>query len=705
MDRSGVEEMPRIVEQRYDSSANLDKSGPDRLTLIEERLDQVQADMQMTHRMLRDLNSLVHRQVQLTTSRNKNRNLSENCAPLGYNMFTKGPPLGILGGLEALRLVPPEAPEVLQDAVDAFASARPMDRKPVDSAKSHKGSSARVAVAEAALPGQESLEHGTTQLDALTETTEETDPKPTPLQRRIMKIVQLSKLHKTESLSSEDDDAISRRFSVSSMNLTRSTGTIRKRKNNIFSEKPSGDASVSPEEIISARNLEGEVSPYTLRHNSQYRTVWDTVVMVIILLDIVFTPLALGFNYRSKFVDAYNVMEPVVFTMDFFVRMFSSYTNEHGDLISGPRRTAKNYLMSGWAIPDFFGWFPFEAFASFDHHDAVGFLKIIRLTKVSNLAYRIHSARKAGFVRFVLLLALVLVIAHLLTCYWSYVAVEWRSHLEEGVFMPKTRFEEYSLCWSLIIGCVNASPPVMYSPIELISVACFMLIGNILQASVFGAVAALIASFDESEAAYSKKIITTSERCRFLGIPDDLAKRIRGYYENLWRETKSISGDADAFINELSPALICEIKFQLYRDMIRRIPFLSAKTLAPAVIEVLILHLRTVIYMQDDVLIRQGEFGDWMGFIGSKGSVGVLDPNSKAIKIICILRKGDYFGEMALLQHTKRSATTVALTWVQIHVLCRQDLDYVKELYPTQAQILESEITKYKHMQSEVERW
>ncbi|KAG2857941.1 hypothetical protein PC113_g10231 [Phytophthora cactorum] len=214
--------------------------------------------------------------------------------------------------------------------------------------------------------------------------------------------------------------------------------------------------------------------------------------------------------------------------------------------------------------------------------------------------------------------------------------------------------------------------------------------------SVFGAVAALIASIDENEAAYSKKIISTSERCRFLGISEELSKRIRGYYENLWRETKSVSADADAFINELSPALICEVKFQLYRDMLKRIPFLSSKTLAPAVIEVLVLHLRTVIYMQDDVLIRKDEFGDWMGFIGSKGSVGVLDPNSEIVKIIHILHKGEYFGEMALLQHTRRSATAIALTWVQIHVLCRQDLDYVKELYPTQAEILQSEIAKYK---------
>ncbi|GMF19775.1 unnamed protein product [Phytophthora lilii] len=620
-------------------------------------------------------------------------------------MYTKGPALGTLGGLEALRLVPPEVPEAVSEAVEAFARAAEL--KTTDSVPkiSEKKMSSRIPVPEAIVPVQRSPQNGSVERNTPNEAADEATPLPTPLQRRIMKIVQLSKTHKSEGLPSIEDDAVSRRFSVSSMNLTRSPGTIRRRKNNMFAEKPSGDASVSPEEILSARNLDGELNPYTLRHNSPYRMVWDGVVIVIVILDIIFTPLSLGFKYSSSFLDTYNVLEPVIFTIDFFVRIFSSYIDDHGELISGPKRTATNYLMSGWAVPDFLSWFPFELFANFSHSDALGFTKIIRLTKVSNLAYRLHSARKAGLVRFAMLLGLVLTIAHLLTCYWSYVAVDWRSHLEEGVFVPKSMFDEYSLCWSLVIGCVNASPPVMYSPIELISVACFMLVGNILQASVFGAVAALISSLDENEAAYSKKIIATSERCRFLGIPDALAKRIRGYYENLWRETKSVSGDADAFINELSPALICEVKFQLYRDMIRRIPFLAAKTLAPAVIEVLILHLCTVIYMQDDVLIRKGEFGDWMGFIGSKGTVGVLDPNSATCKIICILRKGDYFGEMALLQHTKRSATTVALTWVQIHVLCRQDLDYVKEMYPTQAGILETEITKYKYMTSGTERW
>ncbi|EGZ30153.1 hypothetical protein PHYSODRAFT_310210 [Phytophthora sojae] len=458
------------------------------------------------------------------------------------------------------------------------------------------------------------------------------------------------------------------------------------------------DATVSPEDILSARNLDGELGRFTLRHDSSYRYAWDLLIMTMILLDVILTPLSLGFNFTPKFMDGLNILGTILFVIDFIVHIFSSYTDERGDLISGPKKTAMNYLLSGWAIPDFLSWFPFELFASSSKGRVLSFTKIFRLAKVSQLARRINSAKKAGILRFILLLGIVLTVVHLLACYWSWVAHGWRSHLEENTFVPQSLFEKYALCWSLVVGCLNASPPPMFTAVEQISVACFMLIGNILQASVFGSVAVLISSFDEDEAAYNKKLISTSERCHFLGISVELTKRIRGYYENLWRETKSVNTDADSFINELSPALICEVKFQLYREMIKQIPFLSSKTLAPAVIEMLILHLRTVIYMQDDVLIRKGEYGDWMAFIGS--SVAVLDPNTNTRKIIRILRKGDYFGEMALLQRAKRSTTAVALTWVQIHVLCRADLDSVKEQYPTQTEILEREINKY--MQSKV---
>ncbi|KAF4044201.1 Cyclic nucleotide-binding domain [Phytophthora infestans] len=680
MERTGVDE---LEGQCNDILPKHKCISPEEFRRMERRLDEVQSSILATNKMLRELSTYVHRQQQAAEVRTQTRRLSDSASP---SMLALGKPIDSLVAIDVLRPGHLEEPQDTEATILSDSGSRP-----------HVGTShplLKKFSMPIAIPDPSLSSEWLAKVE-VRPTTPKEKPRlsskiwiPFPIRN---KIIPFTKARKLTKLASVDRDLVSRRFSVSSINLARSQSIAITESQNSHE-----DPCITPEEIMSARKLEGEMNRFSIHHDSPYRTAWDILVIIMILLDLVFTPLSLGFNYKSKFLSSYSTLESMVFFVDFLVRMFSSFSDEHGNLISGPKQTVMNYLSSGWALPDLLSWFPFELFMRTSHSEVVGFLKIFRLAKVSHLAHKLHSAKKAGIVRFVLLLGLVLTISHLLTCYWSWVAVDWRTHLEDGSFVPRTLFEEYSLCWSLVIGCVNASPPIMYSTIELISVACFMLVGNILQASVFGAVAALIASIDENEAAYSKKIISTSERCRFLGISEELSNRIRGYYENLWRETKSVSADADAFINELSPALICEVKFQLYRDMLKRIPFLSSRTLAPAVIEVLVLHLRTVIYMQDDVLIRKDEFGDWMGFIGSKGSVGVLDPNSDMIKIIHILHKGEYFGEMALLQHTRRSATAIALTWVQIHVLCRQDLDYVKELYPTQSEILQSEIAKYK---------
>lgn len=311
---------------------------------------------------------------------------------MGYHMYAKGSPLGTIGGLEALRLVPPEVPDMANDAVESFTNIRPENSSSAPAQPPlEKKLSTRLPVPDPVAPVHMHPENGAIEPSEAADTP---GPLQTPMQKRIMKIAQLSKMHKLEHTPSYEDDAVSRRFSVSSMNLTRMTGTMKKRKNNMFAEKPNADSSVSPEEILSARNPASDMDRYTIRHDSPYRKLWDSLVLVMICLDIVFTPLFLGFDYNSKFLDFYNNFEPVVFTIDFFVRMFSSYVNEHGELISGPRRTAMNYLMSGWAVPDFLSWFPFEYLARFDHSDALGFMKIIRLAKVSNLAYRLHSAKR-----------------------------------------------------------------------------------------------------------------------------------------------------------------------------------------------------------------------------------------------------------------------------------------------------------------------
>ncbi|GLD94004.1 hypothetical protein PINS_up002615 [Pythium insidiosum] len=640
----------------------------ERLRRMEERMGALQAQVEATQTMIQQLSELVQQQQRTTTARYNLKSLS-NKALRNQHLFSSD----ILATASAADQGAGDAekPDDAKEATDQFAdntseTARKLSN-PGDTNGQRRLSASNpislVAEKRKSTSITHALRHATSVIGtSLKKLSIEKPPQPSPENAP-------AALAPTKS-ANDNGLLMTRRFSMSSLDYSRSRDSrvsrLMRWSRNLFRRRV--EPSVSPEEIQLARSNARPSHPFTIRHDAVRYQIWATGVLLLILVDVVLTPLDLGFDFTAPWFPYFNTFVTAVFAADFLVNMFSSYLTERAG-------------------------FPFDLFVNKRGGRFLGIAKVIRLAKVSQLARRMQSAKKAGFFRLVRLFGTVFIISHCLACYWNAVAREWRQN-EEG-YLELTLGHKYAHCWMIVIGCLNASPPSMYTTVEKLSVAMFMLTGNLVQASVFGSVAVLISSFDEEEVAYNRKLITTFERCKFLGISPELAWRIQGYYENLFRETRSVSPDADAFINELSPALICEVKFQLYRDMITQIPFLSASNINPVVIEMLILHLRTVIYMQDDVLIRKGEFGDWMGFIGSKGSVGVLDPSSENRKIIRILRKGDYFGEMALLHRAKRSTTAVALSWVQIHVLCRSDLDDVKEQYPDQATILEEEIFKY----------
>lgn len=84
-----------------------------------------------------------------------------------------------------------------------------------------------------------------------------------------------------------------------------------------------------------------------------------------------------------------------------------------------------------------------------------------------------------------------------------------------------------------------------------------------------------------------------------------------------------------------------------------------------------LLTLRTA--MPGEVIIRKGEIGDAMYFIVA-GEIEVnLEPNSKR------LRGGEFFGELALLYKTTRSATVTARTFVELLQLEARDLQTLLE--------------------------
>jgi len=75
-------------------------------------------------------------------------------------------------------------------------------------------------------------------------------------------------------------------------------------------------------------------------------------------------------------------------------------------------------------------------------------------------------------------------------------------------------------------------------------------------------------------------------------------------------------------------------------------------------------HLKIFSFQKDSVLIKKGEFGSVVFFL-LEGECGVLAGEADE-NLVAKLAPPDFFGEMALLAHIKRTATVKALTDVKV---------------------------------------
>ena len=153
---------------------------------------------------------------------------------------------------------------------------------------------------------------------------------------------------------------------------------------------------------------------------------------------------------------------------------------------------------------------------------------------------------------------------------------------------------------------------------------------------------------------------------RFLRLPLDLQEKVRLYYDYYSIQRGGFT--SDNFLNDLSPALSSEIRLQMHKEMVTRLPFLKDPThdkTEMRIVKDIVKCLAPRIYMPGEIIIQQGEDGDEMFFI-SKGSVSVI--NEKTDTVQAVLSAGQFFGEGAMLDNRLRTATVRALGFSDLHV-------------------------------------
>jgi len=447
---------------------------------------------------------------------------------------------------------------------------------------------------------------------------------------------------------------------------------------------------------------------YIVNHNSSLSRRFSMLIVTLVIWESLEVPWVVSFAPNAQLDGGWKIYSffiDMLFILDLFLNLITTFVDTKGQHVTycwGKGGIAENYFWSGWFVIDFVACIPLDLFvaggitqeSNVDTSGLFKVLKMTRLVRIGKLFKRIDDMLQASAFRLLRLMSVVLILIHWTACAWMVISY---THIEESEI--QTTWEQYSTCFfqaaAMLFGQGLFTVPTTIKQELFASV--MTLVGAALQATAFGSVAVLLATFDEEEAQYNKRMVDIGRRMRQLDITPKLQNKVLSYFEYLWLTTKTTSTDADAFIEQLSGPLRSEVKLNLFGDLVQQIPFL--KKVSPITIEALVLKMQPKAYLQGDKVIRKGQSGNWMAFISS-GELAILDPSTPAHmpdKIIRILSVGEMLGEMALLFDVDRTCDVMAVMFTRLHILTRDDFFEVRDRYPEDGEIIEQEL---EHIQN-----
>ena len=165
-------------------------------------------------------------------------------------------------------------------------------------------------------------------------------------------------------------------------------------------------------------------------------------------------------------------------------------------------------------------------------------------------------------------------------------------------------------------------------------------------------------------------------------------------YDGIPWETREIA--AQYLFPEVKRAQVLGQQFQntkhTYQALLQRIPLFAA--LSQNEIDHLCSRLQTENYSPGQAIIRQGEIGDRF-YIIARGSVEVIIRSPRGVsEIVNHLGRGDYFGQVALLNDSERNATCRASVPTEVLALSRADFDQLVKVCFDLREKLETSITR-----------
>jgi hypothetical protein len=429
-----------------------------------------------------------------------------------------------------------------------------------------------------------------------------------------------------------------------------------------------------------------------IREQSNFRTIWDFIILILIIVSIIIIPVQLAFQHEISFEGSVIVYAiDIFFIIDLYINSNTSFRTA-GAEITDKTSLLKHYNKTNLKI-DLIASLPFDAlFLIWSGFEIEGisiviWLRTFRLLRIQHLfvilsRWQNNHWVNPGYLRFTKFVVGMSFLSHLVACMWylsAYIAhFPVKSWVVLNGIENSDNFTIYvrSLYWTITtmttVGYGDITPHLNY---EYIFAIFIMIIGAAMYAFIIGNIASIVSALDIQKTSYWNKLDTVKLYLRYRGVPAYLNERVRNYYEYRWENHRGL--EEQQLLHELPDPLRLQIMMQLAKSLLDKIPLFkySSENLR----NVLLLALKSKTFDPNSLIVRSGETAKEIFFI-SKGSADIINESGKII--YGTISEGDYFGNLSIMFGEQRTASIRTTGFCETFVLYSEEFFRIKKEYP-----------------------
>ncbi|MCG5056894.1 MAG: ion transporter [Limnoraphis sp. WC205] len=429
----------------------------------------------------------------------------------------------------------------------------------------------------------------------------------------------------------------------------------------------------------------------TIHPESKIIIAWESIIVLVSLYNYLSIPFRIAFKTEADGIWLIlDLLSDTVLISDIFLRFKIGYIDQ-GEFITDRQKIRKNYRSTDLRI-NLIASLPIDFIVRIFISPVPGYvIGIIRFPRLLRGFQCLGIFRRwennvnvnPVVIRMINLVVTIFLIDHWVACLWFFIGevaqISGESWLTNASLESARTSTQYlnSLYWSITtlttVGYGDITPT---NDLEIVFTLIIMFLGVSMYAFIIGNVASLIANLDANQGRFREKLDQIQAYMRERRIPAILQQQVRDYYQYMWEYSHDASMELD-FLDELPHSIKTRIYLHLHQELLEKVPLFQDAD--KGFIEDLVIKLKPRILPPNDYIIREEQLGHEMYFI-KRGEVIAF--SEKTGRIYRTMTAGMFFGEIALLYSSRRTASVKTQTYCELFVLYKEDFDQVLENYP-----------------------